>query len=125
MAQDFRELLKEVSRHERFGRWFEEINIQGMFTFSVQASDAHASIPPEILDDVYAYKAFELQLSQKTVSHIEATGYGAWDTFRKKDWAKRFERGYIAGVMEAPDVPTAVVQEIFEDLLKYAAEHRM
>ena len=125
MAQDFRELLKEASRDERFGRWYHEINVLGMFTFSVQASDAHASVPAEILDDPYAYTAFEVGLKQNTVAFIEMPGYGAWNEFSKKDWSKRFERGYVAGIMEACEVPVAVVQEIYEDLLDYAGTHAM
>ena len=125
MAKDFRELLVEATRSEKWGRAFHEINVQGMFSLSVQASDCHGSIPAETLDDVYAYQAFEVQLSQKTVNFIEMPGYGAWNELSKKDWAQRFERGYIAGIMEAVEVPVEVVQQIYEDLDDYANEHVM
>lgn len=125
MAQDFRELLKEASRDVRFGRWFEEINVLGMFAMSVQASNAHASVPAETLDDPFAYTAFEVTLKQKNVAFIEMPGYGAWETLSRKGWASRFERGYIAGLMEACEVPVDVVQQIYEDLLEYASTHAM
>ncbi len=125
MATDFRDLLKEEVRHEKWGRTFKEINVQGMFSMSVQASDAHASIPAETLDDPRRYEAFEVQLSQKTVPFIEMPGYGAWEELSKKEWASRFERGYIAGIMEAAEVPVDVVQQIYEDLDDYANNHVM
>lgn len=125
MAKDFRDLLVEETRHEKWGRAFREINVQGMFSLSVQASDCHGSIPAETLDDVHDYKAFEVQITQKTVPFIEMPGYGAWEELCTKEWAGRFERGYIAGVMEAAEVPVDVVQQIYEDLDAYADEHVM
>ena len=125
MAKDFRDLLVEAVRHEKWGRTFKEINVQGMFSFSVQASETHGSIPAETLDDPREYEAFEVQITQKTVPFIEMPGYGAWEELSKKEWAERFERGYIAGIMEADEVPVDVVQRIYEDLDAYANEHVM
>ncbi len=123
MAQDFRELLKEETRTE-WGRAYSELIIKGVFGMSVQASDAHGSTPEETLDDPFAYEAFEVTLRQLDVPFIESPGRGAWETFTEQPWYPLFDRGMIAGLRIAENVPVSVVQEIFETLTDYAVNKK-
>lgn len=120
MAVDFRTLLTQAEKTEDFGRWFKDIDVAGKFLLSVQASDVHTSIPARTLDDVYRYEAFELSLRQQD-RLIDLPGYGAWHDFQDRPWIKYFKPGEIGGYCEADEVPAGVVQEIYEDLLAYAA----
>lgn len=122
MAEDFRKLLKEANRSQDWGRYFEEIVVQGLLAFSVQASTVHASTPEETLDDLNAYEAWEVALSQRGKRTLTQFGYGAWDELKKKPWAKLFQPHEIDGIVVAEYVPTATVQEIYEDLLVWKKE---
>ncbi|MEF2146429.1 MAG: hypothetical protein V3573_13370 [Desulfovibrionaceae bacterium] len=123
MAEDFRKLLVEETRStEGWGRTFKEIKIGAFFTFSVQASDVHASTPEEILDDPFGYEAFEVTISQNNAPFIDTPGRGAWEDLSKLDWAEKFGRGYVAGLRIAENLPVADVQRVYEDLLKYAGK---
>lgn len=121
MAQDFRELLKEEERTD-WGRTYSEIVIDGVFGVSIQASDAHGSIPEETLEDPFAYEAFEVTLRQMNVPFIDSPGRGAWENFTKEEWYSRFDRGMIAGLRIAELVEVPVVQAVYERLLRYVEE---
>lgn len=121
MAEDFRMQLKESGRSDAWGRWFDEIMI-GDLAFSVQAGDVQDSTPQEVLDDINEYEAFQVTLRQ--IGHsLGQPKYGAWSYFEDKDWAKLFSfNGPAFG--SAANVPTAVVQQIYEDLLEYAEKRK-
>lgn len=121
MARDFRELLEEANRHEKFGRYFKEIGVGFKLVMSIQASTMHGSDPVETLDDVYGYKAFEVSVRQ-TSKPIEAPKVGAWGELREKPWAEGFDREEYRMDMVRENVPVQEVQTIFEDLVAYARE---
>lgn len=122
MAADFRKLLKEVNRSDDWGRFYEEIVVQGLLVLSVQASSVHASTPEETLDDPTAYEAWEVALSQRGKRSLTQFGYGAWDELQKKPWAKLFKPHELDGIVVAEYVPPATVQQIYEDLLTWKKE---
>lgn len=125
MAEDFRKLLVEAYRSEEgWGRTYKPIEIRGVFSFSVQGSDAHASTPEETLDDPFAYEAFEVTLSQEDAPFIDTPGKGAWEELEQRPWAEKFGRGYIAGLRIAEYLPVPEVQKVYEDLLDYAERKR-
>lgn len=122
MAEDFRKLLKEASRSEEFGRWFEDLDVSGKFLLSIQASDIHACTPTEVLDDPMAYQSFELILSQKDET-LDLPGFGALEDFESCPWFKHVQPGEIGGFVRLEYVPAAEVQRIYEDLLEYARKN--
>ncbi|MGE4291478.1 MAG: hypothetical protein AB7E32_04625 [Desulfovibrio sp.] len=125
MAEDFRKLLVEEYRSpEGWGRSFKEIKIKGVFTFSVQASDNHASIPEAILEDPFDYEAFEVTISQDNAPFIDTPGKGAWEELSQRPWAAKFGRGYVAGMRIAEFMPVAEVQHVYEELLEYAEKKK-
>lgn len=122
MAEDFRSLLKESMRDKKTGeRWFEDLDIGGVFYLSIQASTLHASTPPELLEDVNAYKAFQVVLQTKPGVSI-CGKRGAWDHLASFDWLPLFiEESPI--LREAANVPVSVVQKIFEDVTACTSDH--
>ncbi len=122
MAEDFRKLLKEANRSDDWGRYFEDIVVQGFLVLSAQASSVHASTPEETLEDVNGYTAWQVALSQNGKRTLTQKGYGAWDELSRKPWATHFTPHEIDGIMEAEFVPTEVVQQIYEDLLAWKKE---
>lgn len=87
MAKDFRELLVEASRHDQFGRFFKEVQVGLKVVISFQASATHACEPAETLDDIYAYKKWEVILRQIN-KPISVPKVGAWDFLKNNVWAK-------------------------------------
>ena len=112
--------LEEAERTE-WGRTFTEIIINGVFGFSVQASDAHACSPEQTLDDPYAYESFEITLRQLDVPFIDTPGKGAWESFESEPWFSKFDRGMVAGLKIYEFAPVAEVQTIYEKLVEYAS----
>lgn len=121
MTRDFREYLEEANRHDDFGRFFKEIGIGFKLVLSIQASTMHGSDPAETLDDVYAYKAFEVSIRQ-VGKPIEAPGIGAWCVLRDKAWAQGFDREEFRADMVRDNVPADEVQTILEDVIAYARD---
>jgi len=119
MAEDFRNLLKEASRSDDFGRWFEDLDVAGKFVLSIQASDIHVCAPCAVLDDPKGYESFELILSQ-TDETLDLPGYGALEELEARPWFGYVQPGEIGGFVRLEYVPAAVVQQIYEDLLEYA-----
>ncbi len=122
MAADFRSLLKERMRIAETGeRWFEDLDIGGIFYLSIQASSLHDNAPSELLDDVNAYSAFQVTLQTKPGVFI-CGKKGAWEKFASCGWMPLFvEDSPILRI--APNVPTSVVQKIYEDVSACAAAH--
>jgi len=121
MAEDFRTLLKERMRDEPRGeRWFEDLEIGGIFYLSIQASTLHDSTPPELLD-VNAYTAFQVVLQTKPGVSI-CGKRGAWEHLASYDWLPLFVEDSPI-LREAGNVPVSVVQQIFEDLTACTASH--
>ncbi len=122
MAEDFRTLLKEKLKNSQTGeRWFEDLDIGGIFYLSIQASSLHASTPSELLDDVNAYEAFQVILQTKQ-GVFSCGKKGAWEHLASCDWMSLFaEESPI--LREADNVPTSVVQKIFEDVTASAIAH--
>lgn len=122
MAADFRTLLKESIRNQETGeRWFEDLDIGGVFYLSIQASTLHDSTPPELLEDVHAYKAFQVTLQTKQGVFI-CGKKGAWDHLAGYDWLSLFTEDTPI-VREAANVPVSVVQKIYEDVLACTGAH--
>lgn len=115
MAQDFRDLLKEKMRNPDVGeRWFEDFEIGCVFYFSVQASALHESTPSALLDDISGYTAFQVTLQAR--SGVFTYGKrGAWQHLENTPWWHLFEPESPL-LLVAPNVPTATVQQILEDL---------
>ena len=122
MSEDFRDLLVEGSRSERFGRFFNEINIRHKFGLSIQASDAHACEPFETLDDLTQYVEWEVAISQRDRPILQPD-YGAWERFKDRPWAAKFSSHMGDAVVGADFVPTETVQQIYEDLLEDARKN--
>jgi len=122
MSADFRTLLKESMKNDSTGeRWFEDIEIGNVFFFSVQASTLHGSTPPELLDNVNGYEAFQVTIQSKP--GVFAHGRrGAWQHLEGKPWWPLFEADSPILFM-AENVPTATVQQIFEDITACVAAH--
>lgn len=122
MAADFRSLLKESMKTVETGeRWFEDLDIGGIFYLSIQASSLHDSAPAELLDDVNAYSAFQVTLQTKPGVFICGKN-GAWGKLASCEWMPLFvEDSPILRI--APNVPTSVVQKIYEDVSACAAAH--
>ncbi|PKN09467.1 MAG: hypothetical protein CVU73_00480 [Deltaproteobacteria bacterium HGW-Deltaproteobacteria-8] len=122
MAEDFRSLLKESMRNDARGeRWFEDLDIAGIFYLSIQASALHDSTPSELLNDVNEYKAFQVILQTKPGVSI-CGKRSAWDHLALFDWLPLFvEESPI--LREAANVPVSVVQRIFEDVSACASAH--
>ncbi len=122
MAEDFRTLLKDDMKNDATGeRWFQDIEINEVFFFSVQASALHASTPEALLDDVMGYKAFQVTVQSK--HGVFAHGKrGAWQHLEDKPWWPLFEADSPI-IHVAENVPTATVQQIYEDLLACVAQH--
>jgi hypothetical protein len=115
MAEDFRNLLKERMRDEPRGeRWFEDLDIGGIFYLSIQASTLHDSTPPELLNDVHAYKAFQVVLQTKPGVSI-CGKRSAWEHLAPFEWLPLFVEDSPI-LREAANVPVSVVQKIFEDV---------
>jgi hypothetical protein len=122
MAVDFRTLLKEHMRNQEAGeRWFEDLDIGGVFYLSIQASTLHASTPPELLDDAFAYEAFQVVLQAKPGVYICGKN-GAWDRLAAFDWFPLFVEDSPI-LREAENVPVSVLQRIFEDVSACANAH--
>lgn len=122
MAVDFRSLLKESFKDAKAGeRWFEDLDIGGIFYLSIQASSLHDSTPSELLDDVNAYTAFQVTLQTKPGVFITGKK-GAWEQLAACEWMSRFvEDSPILRV--APNVPVAVVQSIYDDVTACVSAH--
>lgn len=122
MAQDFRDLLKESMRNGDTGeRWFEDFELGDVFFLSIQASSLHASTPEALLEDIRGYEAFQVTMQIK--SKVPTCGRrGAWQHLEQKDWWSRFESDSPIIYM-AENVPAAVVQQIFEDMLAVVEGH--
>lgn len=121
MAQDFRTLLKVIDQPGVDDeRWFEDIRIADWFYLSVQGGPDHESIPRATVGPM-EYEAFELSI--QTVHGVISYGkWGVWEHLSGKPWAARFHKE-TPMLMVAGDVPVAVVQEIYEDLLEFARTH--
>lgn len=122
MADDFRMMLKENMRKSDTGeRWFEDIEIGDMFFFSVQASSLHSSTPEALLDDVNGYEAFQVTIQSKhgVFPHGKR---GIWQYLVDKPWWGLFEEDTQILYL-AERVPTATVQQVYEDLLACAKDH--
>lgn len=122
MPKDFRDLLVEANRSERFGRYFDEIAILTKFRMSVQASDAHECTPCETLDDLREYETFEVAFSQLD-RPLTQPKYGAWEELQNEPWAGGFESGVLEGYLWSANVPAQAVQDVYESLLAYAEKH--
>ncbi|MBU1040651.1 MAG: hypothetical protein KKF77_06110 [Proteobacteria bacterium] len=122
MAADFRSLLKENMRIAETGeRWFEDLDIGGIFYLSIQASSLHDSTPAELLEDVNTYSAFQVTLQIKP-GVILCGKRGAWEKLATCDWMPLFvEDSPILRI--AANVPTATVQKIYEDVSACATAH--
>ena len=119
MAKDFRDLLVESSRHDVFGRFFKEIQVGLKVVLSFQASAVHACEPAETLDDLRAYRSWEVGLRQ-TNKPIDVPKVGAWSHFKHNVWAKKFDRPEFERRMIGEFVTTEECQRIYEDVLAYA-----
>lgn len=122
MAQDFRDLLKESMRNGDTGeRWFGDIEIGCVFYLSVQASALHDSTPSAVLDDISDYEAFQVTVQAR--SGVFTYGKrGAWQHLENKPWWRLFVPESPL-LLVAPNVPTATVQQIFEDLQACVEAH--
>lgn len=122
MAVDFRSLLKESMKNKETGeRWFEDLDIGGVFYLSIQASTLHASTPPELLDDVNAYEAFQVVVQTKPGVFI-CGKRGAWDHIAGFDWFPLLLEDTPI-LREAENVPVSVVQRIYDDMTACVASH--
>lgn len=122
MSMDFRTLLKERLRNDETGeRWFDDLDINGIYFLSIQASSLHDSKPCELLGDVGAYEAFQVTLQTQPGVFIHGRR-GAWEELTEKAWWALLED-------ESPilrigcEVPAAMVQAMFEDLSAVSAAH--
>ncbi len=121
MAEDFRTLLVEVERSEDGERWFDDILVGNIY-MSVQAGPFHESDPQEILDPM-EYKAFEVTLANKK-GVITYGKWGAWDALKDAAWAQRFTPDKTTpSLLNAPFMPVADIQAMYEDLVRYAGNH--
>ncbi|MBA4358015.1 MAG: hypothetical protein C0405_09865 [Desulfovibrio sp.] len=122
MAVDFRTLLKENMRIQETGeRWFEDLNINEVFYLSIQASSLHASTPSALLEDVKDYEAFQVTLQTKQGVFI-CGKKGAWEHLEPFEWLSLFQVDTPI-IREAENVPTAVVQRIYEDVVACTSAH--
>lgn len=119
MAKDFREFLVEASRHDTFGRFFKELQVGLKVVISFQASETHASEPAETLDDVYAYKKWEVILRQVN-KPISAPRVGAWTFLKNNVWAKKFDQPEFQTCMLGEFLTVWEAQRCFEDVIEYA-----
>lgn len=122
MAQDFRELLVEASRHDTFGRFFKELQIGLKVVLSFQASSTHACEPEETLDDVYEYTKWEVSLRQIN-KPIDLPKVGAWSYFKNNLWAKKFDKPEFQRAMFGEFLTVEEAQQVFEDVIEYAMVH--
>lgn len=122
MSMDFRTLLKERLRNEQTGeRWFDDLDISGIYYLSVQASSLHESKPAELLDDVNAYEAFEVTLQTQPGVFIHGRR-GAWEELVEKPWWSLLEEESPI-LRNGVAIPAATVQAMFDDLSAVAAAH--
>lgn len=122
MAEDFRQLLKEYIKDEKTGeRWFEDLDIGGIFYLSIQASTLHASTPSALLVDINGYEAFQVVLQTKPGVFICGTK-GAWGHLASCEWMSLFVEDSPI-LRQADNVPTSVVQKIYEDVTASVAAH--
>jgi len=119
MAKDFRELLVEASRHDTFGRFFKEIQVGLKVVISFQASETHACDPAETLDDVYAYRKWEVSLRQIN-KPITVPKVGAWTALKNNVWAKKFDLPEYQTCMLGEFLTVWETQRCFEDIIEYA-----
>jgi len=123
MAKDFRELLVEDSRHDVFGRFFKEVQVGMKVVISFQASATHACDPAETLDDVYAYRKWEISLRQTNKS-IAVPGVGAWSQLKNFVWAKKFDLPEFQSAMLGELLTVREAQDCFEDVVEYAIRNK-
>lgn len=122
MSTDFRTLLKERLRNDQTGeRWFDDLDINGIYYLSVQASTLHESRPAELLEDVAAYEAFEVTLQTQPGVFIHGRR-GAWEELTEKAWWGLLEEDSPI-LRNGSAVPAAAVQAMFEDLTAVATAH--
>jgi hypothetical protein len=122
MAEDFRTLLKEEMRDSSSGeRWFADIEIGDAFYLSIQASTLHGSNPPELLEDLSAYKGFQVIVQSKHGVFVHGKR-GAWQYLMDKPWWSLFEEDTQI-LYQADNVPAPTVQQIYEDMLACAEAH--
>lgn len=119
MAKDFRELLVEASRHDVFGRYFKELQIGLKVVMSFQASATHACEPEETLDDIFAYKKWEVTLRQIN-KPITVPKVGAWDYLKNNLWAKRFDKDEHSAGMLGEFLTLREAQQCYADVIEYA-----
>lgn len=119
MAKDFRELLVETSRHDVFGRFFKEVQVGMKLVIGFQASATHACDPAETLDDVYAYRKWEVSLRQLNKT-ITVPKVGAWTELKNFTWAKKFDLPEIQKILIGEFLTVREAQECFEDVIEYA-----
>ncbi|MDP3426754.1 MAG: hypothetical protein Q8S17_05190 [Humidesulfovibrio sp.] len=122
MAADFRSLLKERMRIAETGeRWFEDLELGGIFYLSIQASSLHDSTPCELLEDFNAYAAFQVTLQTKHGVFI-CGKKSAWAQLASCDWLPLFvEESPTLRV--AANVPASVVQKVYDDVSACVAAH--
>jgi len=122
MSQDFRTLLKEFQRNPETGeRWFEDFEFEKAFFLSVQASTLHDCAPQQLLEDVNGYESFQVTLQLKR-GVFNCGKRGAWDLLKDCSWWNTLEDDSPI-VRTGERVPTATVQQMYDDLLKVALEH--
>jgi len=122
MAVDFRTLLKEDMRNPETGeRWFADIEIGEVFFLSIQASSLHDSTPAALLDDVMAYKGFQVTLQSKSGVFVHGKR-GVWQYLMERPWWSLFEEDTQI-LYQAANVPPSTVQQIYEDMLASVAAH--
>jgi hypothetical protein len=127
MATDFRTLLEERERQVvpgygsgGFGyRIFKRIQIGDIF-LSVQGHDGAYSEPKRICD-VMDYESMEVALMDKD---------GEWISPRQKNWPPELKKFEEDGHWSTSDdvaayVPVAVIQEVYEALLKMAGKYEL
>lgn len=122
MAVDFRTLLKENMRNQETGeRWFDDLDMNGVFYLSIQASTLHASTPELLLEDVNAYEAFQVTLQTKQGVYI-CGKKGAWEQLEQYGWFSLFKEDSPI-MREAEKVPASVVQKIYDDVNACTGAH--
>ena len=100
-------------------RWFADFEIGDLF-LSIQASPLHDCSPREMLDPK-EYEAFEVHLQSRS-GMINQPDYGHWEALKDLPWASRFKAPTPGWSRTARTFPLPCVQEIYEDLLRYAEQ---
>ena len=120
MAADFRSLLVELDSDNPSTRRYDDIQVGGWFTISIQTRPLFDDSPMEPVDPATCDSFSVSLMTQGGV--ISYGAWGAWDELQHKPWAARFSQEFPT-LLAAENVPAAVVQEIFDDITAYAAAH--